>query len=594
MSAAIIITLLILLGAILLFVTEIVAIDVTAMIVIGSLVLTGILSAEEALSGFSNTALATVAAMFVISAGIERSGALSPATAYLEKLFRINFWLGMISMLVLVAFLSSFINNTPVVALFIPVVLSCAKSVKISPEKLLIPLSFASMFGGVCTLIGSSTNILASEYAKSAGVGAFGMFEMTRMGLVFFGAGFLYLLVIGIRLLPKHETPDTIAEKYHLGDYLTNIVLLEGAPSIGKSILQSPLIKELNLDIIEVQRGGMRYFSPPLDFILAANDTLKVRGNLDKIRTLQNRNRVLVQPLPNKGSMKNLSTELVLHEVVVLPDSDLAGVRLEEIDFESRFAGAFFLGVHGRKGLQHEMISDWKLSAGDCLLLGSNKDKSDAMHRSYPDMFVINHLDNVHFSKRNALIAAGTVLSVILMATFAVFPIVTAALLGCLALVLTKVITPEDAFRSISWKVIVLLAGSLSLGAALEKTGAAKLLADQIYGLAGSLGPAVMLSLIYLITTLLTETMSNNATVVLLAPIVIAVALSMGVSPKPFLMAMTFAASASFMTPIGYQTNTMVYAAGNYTFKDFFRIGAPLNLLFWILASLLIPRFFPF
>lgn len=594
MSTAIIITLLILLGAILLFVTELVAIDVTAMIVIGTLVLTGILSAEEALSGFSNTALATVAAMFVISAGIERSGALSPATAYLEKLFRINFWLGMISMMVLVAFLSSFINNTPVVALFIPVVLSCAKSVKISPEKLLIPLSFASMFGGVCTLIGSSTNVLASEYAESAGVGAFGMFEMTRMGLIFFGAGFVYLLVIGIRLLPKHETQDTIAEKYHLGDYLTNIVLLEGAPSIGKSIQQSPLMKELNLDIIEVQRGGMRYFSPPFDFILATNDTLKVRGNLDKIRMLQNRNRVLVQPLPSKGSMKNLSTELVLHEVVVLPDSDLAGVRLEEIDFESRFAGAFFLGVHGRKGLQHEMISDWKLSAGDCLLLGSNKDKSDSMHRSYPDMFVINHLENTDFSKRNALIAAGTVLSVILMATFSIFPIVTAALLGCLALVLTKVITPEDAFRSISWKVIVLLAGSLSLGAALEKTGAAKLLADQIYSLAGSLGPVVMLSLIYLITTLLTETMSNNATVVLLAPIAIAVAQSMGVSPKPFLMAMTFAASASFMTPIGYQTNTMVYAAGNYTFKDFFRVGAPLNLLFWILASLLIPRFFPF
>lgn len=209
-------------------------------------------------------------------------------------------------------------------------------------------------------------------------------------------------------------------------------------------------------------------------------------------------------------------------------------------------------------------------------------------------MFVINHTEHADISPKNALVSAGTVVAVIVLASMGILPIVTAALGGCLALVLTKVVSPEEAFRSISWKVIVLLAGSLSLGAALEKTGAAKLLADQIYWLGGSIGPVLMLSLVYLITSLLTETMSNNATVVLLAPIVIALAVSMGISPKPFLMAITFAASTSFMTPIGYQTNTMVYAAGNYAFKDFFRIGAPLNLLFWILATFLIPMFFPF
>lgn len=593
-SLDIILTICILFGAIILFATEVVAIDVTAMLVIGNLVLTGVLSPQEGIAGFSNTAVATVAAMFVLSAGIEKSGALHPATSYLEKLFRRNYWFGTISMLISVAFLSAFINNTPVVALFIPVVVSCARAIHTGPEKLLIPLSFASMFGGVCTLIGTSTNILVSEYAASAGLGAFSMFEMTQMGLVFLLAGFLYLLLIGFRLLPGSTKVATVEEKFHLGEYLTNVVLQAGAPSIGKTVKTTPLVTELGVEIIQVQRGDERFFSPPDDFVLEENDTLKVRGDVAQIRKLQNRNRVLVQPILSQDTSKNKSGGLVLHEVVILPNSDLAGARLEDIDFEGLFGGAIFLGVRGRKGLQNKKIGDWRLAAGDCLLLASPKDKSGMFHKDFPDLFVINHADHAGFSKKNALIAAATVLSVIVLASLDILPIVTAALAGCLVLILSRIVSPEEAYRSVSWKVVMLLAGSLSLGAALEKTGAARLLAEQIYHLSGALGPVVVLSMVYLITTLLTEVMSNNATVVLLAPIVIALAQSMGVSPKPLLMAITFAASASFMTPIGYQTNTMVYAAGNYTFKDFFRIGAPLNLLFWILASLLIPVFFPF
>lgn len=594
MSADVIITICILLGAIILFATELVAIDVTAMLIIGGLVFTGILTPQEGLSGFSNTAVATVAAMFVLSAGIEKSGALNPVTAFLEKLFRRNYWLGTVSMLLAVSFLSAFINNTPVVALFIPVVLSCARAIHVSPEKLLIPLSFASMFGGICTLIGTSTNILVSEYAASVGLGGFSMFEMTQLGLIFLLVGFLYLVLIGLRLLPDPLKETTIEDKFHLGAYLTNVVLQEGAPSIGKTIKASPLVTELGVEIIQVKRGNERFFSPPDDFVLAANDTLKVKGDVGKIRKLQNRNRVLVQPLLNREISKNANGGgLVLHEVVVLPNSELTGTRLEDIDFDVRF-GAVFLGVRGRKGLQNQLIGDWKLASGDCLLLAAPRDKSEALHKNFPDLFIVKHTDHSDFSKKNALIAAATVISVIVLAALNIVPIVTAALAGCLVLVLTKAVSPEEAYKSISWKVIMLLAGSLSLGAALEKTGTAKLLADQIHHLGGAFGPVLVLSMLYLITTLLTEVMSNNATVVLVAPIVIAVAQSMDVSPKPFLIAITFAASASFMTPIGYQTNTMVYAAGNYTFKDFFRIGAPLNLLFWVLASLLIPVFFPF
>lgn len=593
MDAAIFLTLGILIGAIILFATEIVSIDVTAMLIIASLVLTGILTPQEGIAGFSNTAVATVAAMFILSAGIEKSGALNPVTTFLEKLFLRNFWLGIVCMLSAVSFLSAFINNTPVVALFIPVVVSCAKAIRISPEKLLIPLSFASMFGGVCTLIGTSTNILVSDYAASVGLGPFSMFEMTRLGLVFLAAGFLYLLLVGLRLLPEHKPAQVYEAKYHLGDYITNVVLLAGAPSVGKPIRKSPLVTDLGLDIFQVQRDGHRFFDPSDDFILEENDTLRVKGNLDKIRKLKDRNKVIVRPLLDRELSVSRESGMILHEVVVLPSSDLSGMRLSDIDFEEKF-GAVLLGARSRKGLQHKLMDDWKLASGDCLLLAARKDKSKALHQYYPDLFIINHTDQSGFSRRNAAIATAIVLSVILVATFNILPIVTAALAGCLALVLTRIVSPEDAYKSISWKVIMLLAGSLSLGIALEKTGAAHLLASEILHLGGAYGPTVMLSVIYLITTLLTEAIANNAAVVLLAPIVVSLAQSMGLSPQPFLMAITFAASASFMTPIGYQTNTMVYAAGNYTFRDFFRVGAPLNLLFWLLASWLIPLLFPF
>ena len=593
MSVEIIITILILFGAVILFATELLSVDVTAFLIIGGLVLSGVLSPEEGISGFSNLAVATVAAMFVLSAGIEKSGALNPITTFLEQLFQKNYWLGLVSMLFIVAFLSAFINNTPVVALFIPVVLSCAKAIRVSPEKLLIPLSFASIFGGTCTLIGTSTNILVSDYAASSGLGAFSMFEMTELGLVFLAAGIGYLLLVGLRLLPDRPAELPYEEKYHLADYITNVVLLKGAASIGKTIKNAPLVTELALEIIQIKRGGRRFFSPTDDFVLEEGDTLKVVGNLDKIRKLKKRKTVAVRPLLDKELSVSPDSELVLHEVVVLPNSELSGLKLSDVDFETQF-GVFFLGVRGRKGLISKQIGSWKLASGDCLLLASPKDKSELMHTNFPDLFVINHSDHSRFSKKDAFFALGTVALVMLLASFNILPIFTASLVGCLLLIFRRIITPEDAYKSIHWKVIILLGGSLSLGKALDKTGAAQLLADQSIALGGAYGPELMLSAVYLLATLLTSVMSNNATVVVLAPIVISLAQSMGVSPMPFLMAITFAASASFMTPIGYQTNTMVYAAGNYTFRDFFRVGAPLNLLFWLLASWLIPLFFPF
>jgi di/tricarboxylate transporter len=595
MSLDILIVLVILFLAVVLFATELISVDLTAMIIMGLLLFSGILTAEETLSGFSNSALVTVAAMFVLSAGVQKSGALNHISRRLAILFRKNFWLGIILMMMIVGVLSAFINNTPVVALFIPVIISCAELNRISPEKLLIPLSFGSMFGGVCTLIGTSTNILVSDLSDQEGFGPFGMFEMFSLGGVFFIAGLIYMVVFGIRKLPgsiKLKGPSK-KSKFHLGDYVTNIVLLEGAPSVGKALKDSPLVKDLGLEILFVFRKGHAVGAHAPNLILKAGDRLKVKGDIKKIHQLSERKEIALDTMASSFTAIKRERKKMLVETVILPNSKFCGRRVSSIDFEAEF-GADLVAVRERHGIIRNLIKKEKIRSGDTFLLSIDEEHIPKLKEQTQNILVVSRPDIVSLNKRNASISVGVILTAVILASLDIVPILAGALAGVLVMALTRCISVEDMYQSISWKVLVLLAGSLSLGVALKKTGAATILADGILEMVGTFGPLVILSALYLLSSLLTEAMSNNATVVLLAPIVFSIAQSLDVDPKPFLMAITFAGSASFMTPVGYQTNTMVYASGAYRFKDFFTVGAPLNLIFWILATFLIPVFFPF
>lgn len=578
--------------AVLLFATEKLPVDLVALLIMVILLISGILTPEEGLAGFSNPATVTVAAMFVLSAGVFRTGALNLVGASLVRLTRWNLWVSLTVIMIVAALPSAFVNNTPVVAIFLPLVVEAARQARISPSKLLMPLSYASMLGGVCTLIGTSTNILVSSIAQRAGLAAFEMFEFTRLGLIFFATGAAYMLVVGVRLIPDRRPAADLTGSFGMAEYLTDIILLPEAKSVGARVGDSPLEKEVEVDILEVYRDGRRLEPPLTGLVLEPYDVLRVRCNVAQIRALRERMGIALKSESGLRDRDLESEQTVLVEAVVAPNSPLIGRTLGQAGLRT-LLDATPLAIRHRDTLLHESLDSIPLQPGDTLLLKLPRENLN--HPGLRESFVlVSQLDVPVFRRSRMLPALAIVTGVVLVAAMNLLPIVVAAVLGCLLMVFTGCLSAEEASRAIEWKVVFLLGGVLALGAALEKTGTALLLSRLLIATVGALGPMAVVSALYLLTSLLTEAMSNNATAALLAPIAISTAQGMGVSPKPFLMAVCYAASSSFMTPVGYQTNTMIYAPGQYRFGDFLRVGAPLNTLLWILASVLIPRIWPF
>ncbi|QQS36278.1 MAG: sodium-coupled transporter [Ignavibacteriales bacterium] len=592
MNVEMIIVFAVIAGAIILFVTEKLPVDMTALIVMAVLLLTGIISAEEGISGFSNQATITVGAMFVVSEALKKTGAVNFLGTISSKLFKNNFWLGLSVTMIAVGLISAFINNTPVVAVFIPILLNVARENKISHSKLLMPLSFASLFGGVCTLVGTSTNILVSSIAKEHNQAPFSMFEFTGLGVVFFVFGMIYMVFFGVKLIPQRTLAEDLTQKFRMSDYLTDIVLLPNAKSVGTSLKASPLIRELEIDVLEVIRNGQRLLRPLPEIILEANDVLRVRCDVSIIQKIKDRVGVVLKS-DMKLSQKDFTAEnLLLVEAIIAPNSTLIAKTIKTSNFRNKFK-ANALALRHRGQLLQTGFVDTLLNAGDSVLIEVRKENYNDI-KNDPNFVIVSNIEYIKFRKRKIIPALLIIAGIITSATLGWLPIMISAIIGCILLVLTKSLTLEEAYKSIEWNVIFLLGGILSLGIALEKTGTASFISGQIIEVLGSLGPVAILAALYLLTSFLTETMSNNATAILVAPIAIGIAESLGVSARPFLIAVMFAASASFMTPVGYQTNTMIFGVGQYKFADFLRVGTPLNILFWILASILIPIFFPF
>ncbi|MDQ3322934.1 MAG: SLC13 family permease [Acidobacteriota bacterium] len=582
----------VLLLAVFLFVTEKLPVDLVALLVMALLLVSGIISPAEGLSGFSNSATITVGAMFILSAGLFKTGAVNFLGAFVNRIFKKNFWTAMLIVMMLVGVLSAFINNTPVIAIFLPILLGVAKETKISASKMLMPVSFASMFGGVCTLIGTSTNILVSSIAEKQGIPPFSMFEFAPLGLIMFFVGTAYMLLIGIRLIPERRGEGDLTETFDLSEYLTEIVLLPDAHSVGHQIKDAPLVKDLDIAILEIRRAEETIHQPTGEIVLQANDILLVRCDLEKIRALQEREGVRLKPQAKWGDESILSEDYRLLEAVIDPNSALVGSTLKKSDFRENY-GATVLAIRHRGKLLREKLSDTVLSAGDLLLIEIHRERLNAFKRN-DDFIVTSEKQTVEFRRGKVVIALIIVAGVVLAASLNLAPIVVASVVGAILLILSGCITIDEAYQAIEWKIIFLLAGVLSLGVALEQTGAARLISSSVVSSVGVYGNVALVSAFYLLTVILTSLMSNNATGALLAPIAIATAAALGVNPQPFLMAVVFAASASFMTPIGYQTNTMIYGPGQYKFVDFVKVGTPLNIILWLLATVLIPVFWKF
>jgi di/tricarboxylate transporter len=581
------ITLLVLAGAVLLFVTEKFPVDVVAILVLCSLLVLGVVTPREALSGFSSQATLTVAAMFVLSAGLQRSGLIAALGEAMARIRR--GWLFALTMMLLAALLSAFVNNTAIVAIFIPMVIAAVAGNRQSPSRFLIPLSFAAQFGGVCTLVGTSTNLLVDSLARQAGLPGFGLFEFTSLGLWFVGAGVAYLMLARRFLLPDLGVPDSATDQHH-GRYLTELHVPPGSPAIGKRGAEVLPLDTGDAYLLEIRRDGALLAQPRASEV-QAGDALLLRGAWGELRKARKALRLRFDPVA--ADLAGNPQEDRLHaEVMVAPGSHLAGKSLAQL----RFGHTYRVLVHGlqRPGATLRLPPQQvPLQVGDVLLLDAPASALDAL-RDERGLVVMGQRPQVRLDARRAAIALLALAGAIGAAALGLAPIVAAALLGCVLLVVGGVLKAEEAYAAVDWRVIVLLAGVLPLGIALQKSGGADWMAQYALGWAGAHGPLLVLAVVYLMTAVMTEVMSNNAAAVLVVPIAIAAAEAMGIDARPLLVAVAFAASTSFATPVGYQTNTMVYAAGGYRFADFPRIGIPLNLVFWAMAVLLIPRYFPF
>ena len=579
--------------AIILFFTEKLSIDTVSIGVMVLFLLTGILDVKEGLAGFSNSATLTVAAMFVLSAAIFSTGILESFSYRLSKQAEKSEFRLMLSLMVSSGVLSAFISDTAVVALLMPAVIQLAKKNQIAPSKLLMPLSFGALMGGVCTLLGTSTNILVSGIAERAGLLAFGIFEMSLMGLVFLGAGIVYMLFVGRFLLPNRKSKALFGENMELGNYLSEMIIEDDFSQLEEPVSKQKLFNKLPVNPLQIIREDGRkvrvYQNTPIqkgDLIRFSTD----KETLEKLKTYQG---IQLKAELAWNEELVIGEEERLYEAVVTPSSFLIKKSIKELNFKELFNQVLVIGIRHRKGMLDTLLTKTRLASGDILLLRGTEESIQSVNET-EGLLLISETKSKTLNKSKITLTLIIMLAVLALAILDVFPIVVSALAGAVAMVILGVINTEQAYKAIDWKVIFMLAGILSMGAALEKTGGSALLGESIVNLLGSFGPRIVLGAIFGLTFLLTNVMSNNATAALLAPIAISIASSLGVDSRPMLMAVTFAASLSFMTPMGYQTNTMIYSPGNYQFRDYLKVGTPLNLLFWIIGTLVIPIIFPF
>ena len=557
----------------------------------GVLLVSGIVTPAEGFAGLADSATITVAAMFVLSAGLQHTGAVERLGNSLSALLERHQRLGFLALLVGAAVASGFVNNTAVVAVMIPIVIGAARRAEMSPSQLLLPLSFASMLGGVCTLMGTSTNLLVSSIVEESDRAPLSFFEMLPLGAVFVALGLAYLWLVR-RWLPKHRGEDDLTSSFEMAEYLTRARLTESAGMAGLSFGDTRLGKE-DMDVVALMRDDEAIRVAP-DTKLRPDDELRIRGRRDTVRELA-AEEGLALGLADVSDLELEDEGMMLVEVVVSSNSAIAGRPLGEIDLWSRFT-ATPLALRRFDRTEHEDLADKPLSAGDVLLLLVPRDRKRELSRAR-DLLVISGESLQPDDPRKMPLAVAIIAVVVGLAAFGVLPVVVGAPVGAVAMVALRCIELDDAYQAIDWDVVFLLAGMLALGKAFAATGADGLMSTLLvrsYDAApADVAGYVLVGGLYLVTLVLTSTMSNQATAALLTPIALSASDSLEVSARPLVMAVAFAASSSFLTPVGYQTNTMVYGAGHYRFSDFVRIGGPLSLLLSVVAAALIPAIWP-
>lgn len=586
------VVLILLVVALVLFGTERIPIDIVTILLVILLIVTGTLTAAEALAGFGNDIIITIAGLFILTGGLVKTGVVDTVGRRLQRIAGgSEFRLTVLIMLV-AAMCAAVMKNTTTTAMFVPVVLGLSERTRIAPSKLMMPLAFGAILGGTCTLIGTSTNLAVSGAITRYGMQPFSMFELTWVGVPIVLVGMLYMLLIGLRLLPRRGGEDSLAEQYHIREYLSEVIVTEASPLVGKTLKDANLSNDLDLTVVGIVRGKQGRIAPTASQVIEADDLLLVQGRVEDILRVKSEAGIEIKA-DFKLSDNVLETEdAALLEVMVLRGSDFIGRTLKGLRFRKRYGlTALAINRHGVALLTK--LSTVSLRFGDVLLIQGKHEQLEHLIAD-GNLLLLEDISERHgrYGKRRwALIAFGVFLFFSILHLPQV-PLPVAVLIGALILLASKAVRLTEMYNLIEWRLIVLIAGMISFGTAMEKTGADKYLADLIVRGVGSYGALAVLAGFFLLTVALTQPMSNQAAALVVIPIAIQTAVSLGLNPRTFAVVVTYAASCSFLTPLE-PACVLIFTPGRYRFLDFVKVGSMLTVAVFAIVMLLAPLIWP-
>ena len=592
MTSEIAIVLALLVIALVLFSTERIPIEVVSLLLVMALVLTRTLTASEAFAGFGNDIVITIAGLFILTGGLAKTGVIDLVGRRLHRTAGESGFRIVALIMFVAAACAAVMKNTTTVAMFLPVVLGIAARRNISPSKLLMPLAFGAILGGTCTLIGTSTNLAVSGALPRYGIQPLTMFELTQVGLVIVGVGMIYMLLVGLRLLPGGKAAESLTEQYHVRQYMTEVIVLNDSPLIGKSLAETRFGDEFDLTVLGILRGEEKYrIAPNPREQIKADDLLLVQGRVEDILKVKAEAGIEIKPdfTLNDSVLEGKDTELF--EAELPRGSDFIGRTLKSLDFRKRH-GVVVLAINRHGVNLLSKISKVRLRFGDVLLLQGNREHVERLAVE-GQMLLLEEISEKQArpeKRRWALVAFVVFLCLSLTH---IVPLPIAVLFGVMILLASQSLRMSEAYEIIDWRLLILIACMISFGVAMEKTRADQYLADLILSATGQYGPTAVLAGFFVMTVALTQPMSNQAAALVMLPIAVKTALALGLNPRTFAVTVTYAASCSFLTPLE-PACVLVYTPGRYRFLDFVKVGSILTVAVFAIVIWLVPVFWPF
>jgi di/tricarboxylate transporter len=590
MTISIILLLIILVVALLFFSFEWIPPDVTAIGVLVALIVFGLVPLDQAFSGFGSDTFILLMGLLIMTAALMRTGVVEVVGRILLQYTANHPGSLLPATMISVAIMSTFINNTAAAAFFLPVILGLSQRAKFSASRLLMPMAFAAILSSSVTLVATSTNVVVSGLITQFGLEPIGMFELTPVGLPILIVGLLYMMFIGKRLVPERSSKNDVTESFDLRPYLAELRILPDSHLAGNTLAKSNIGRNYDLTVLAIIHEGKRKLNPPANTLLHEGDALLVEGASESILKIKDVSGIDIQADLKFSDEELKAEELHLAEVVLLPRSPFIGRTLKGLKMRERF-DLQVVAINRRTGIVHSKIADTRLQLGDVLLVQGNRNQIKALQAENA-FDVLGVLEVQRFNRKQAIIVVGIFAGAFILGSLKLIALPVAMLLGALLVFVTRCITPDEAYRQVDWKVLILIGCMLALGVAMQTTGTAQYLADLLTRLVGNLNPIWLLTGFFALTVLLTQPMSNQAAAAVVIPVAVQTAIQLDLNPRTFAMMIAIAASTSYLTPLE-PACLMVYGPGRYRFMDFLKVGGLLTVAVYLIAIILTPLLWP-